>query len=49
MMIMVIIKDDDDDNCYDDGNSTMSFIHHPSYKNLWEYMQTQVLYYVWDV
>ena len=34
-----LLWDDDDDNCYDDGgNSTMSFIHHPSFKNLWEYM-----------
>ncbi len=33
--ILGIIKNDnDDDNCYDDGNSTMSFIHHPSFKNL---------------
>jgi len=30
-------------------NSTMSFIHHPSFKNKWVYMQTQVLYDVWNV
>jgi hypothetical protein len=43
------IYDDDNDDYYNDGNSTMLFIHHPSFKNLWEYMQTQVLYDVWNV
>ena len=28
MIVMIkVIKKDNDDNCYDDGNSTMSFIH----------------------
>jgi ABC-type cobalt transport system substrate-binding protein len=47
MMLMMIVINDD--NYYDDVNSTMSFIHHPTFKNLRVYMQTQVLFDVWDV
>ena len=30
-------------------NSTMWLTNHPSFKNLWVYMQTKDLYDVWDV